>query len=57
MIREAHKIQNTNNHISKTGLIRLYQHLLSKNRIQNNGSAHRRLRRLMSNKINWWDKI
>jgi len=34
---------NVNNHISKIGLIRLYQSLLSQNKIKQDGPAHRRL--------------
>ena len=34
---------NVNNRISKIGLIRLYQSLLSKNKIKKDGPAYRRL--------------
>jgi len=55
-MREAYKIQNVNNSISKVGLIRVYKDLLSKKKIKIDGPAHRRLQRLM-NEENWWDKL
>ena len=55
-MREAYKIQNTNEHISKVGLIRMYKSLVADKKIKNNGSAHRRLKQLM-NQENWWNKI
>tara|TARA_R100000781_G_scaffold57421_1_gene37086 strand:+ start:2792 stop:2959 length:168 start_codon:yes stop_codon:yes gene_type:complete len=55
-MREAYKMQNINQHISKVGLIRMYKSLLSKKKISTDGPAHRRLKRLM-NEENWWDKI
>jgi hypothetical protein len=56
IMREAYKIQNVNNSISKVGLIRVYKDLLSKKKIKIDGPAHRRLQRLM-NEENWWDKL
>ena len=50
MIREAHKIQNTNNHISKIGLIRMYKRLLNSNKIKYNGAANKRLKELVESK-------
>ena len=45
-----------NNHISKTGLRRLYQNLLARKKIEIDGPAHRRLKKLM-NEEEWWDKL
>ena len=53
MLREAYKIQNTNNHISTMGLIRLYKRLLNNDKIKQNGSklgAYRRLKQLIEMK-------
>ena len=56
MTREAYKVQNVNNKISKGGLIRLYRRLLAEKRIQYGGCAHRRLMQITNNK-NWWNKL
>tara|TARA_R110002020_G_scaffold50363_2_gene142397 strand:- start:952 stop:1161 length:210 start_codon:yes stop_codon:yes gene_type:complete len=53
MLREAYKIQNTNNHISTMGLIRMYKRLLNSDKIKQNGSklgAYKRLKQLIENK-------
>jgi len=55
-MREAYKVQNVNQHISKVGLIRMYKDLLAKKKISVDGPAHRRLKRLM-NEEDWWDKL
>ena len=55
-MREAYKIQNVNQYISKIGLIRVYKDLLAKKKIKPNGPAHRRLIKMM-NEENWWDKL
>lgn len=56
MLREAYKVQNINNKISKKGLIRMYKNLLAEKKIEYGGCAHRRLIKFM-NESNWWDKI
>lgn len=50
MIREAYKIHSVNNNISKIGLVRLYQRLLSENRIKEDGAAHRRLNKILEDR-------
>ena len=58
MLREAYKIQNTNNHISTMGLIRMYKRLLNNNKINKNhthhgavlGAYNNRLKKLIENK-------
>ena len=56
MIREAYKMQNVDNKISKKGLIRLYKSLLANKKIEYGGCAHRRLMKIMDG-FNWWNKI
>ena len=55
-MREAYKIQNVNQYISKVGLIRMYKNLLANDKIRKNGPAHRRLMKFM-NEEDWWDKV
>ena len=51
MLREAYKVQNINNKISKKGLIRMYRQLLKNNKIQEDGAElgayNNRLRKLL----------
>lgn len=47
---------NVNNYISKIGLIRLYKKLLADNKININGPAHKRLKKLI-NEEDWNYKI
>tara|TARA_R100000808_G_C2142809_1_gene150570 strand:- start:1730 stop:1879 length:150 start_codon:yes stop_codon:yes gene_type:complete len=47
MLREAYKVQNINNKISKKGLIRMYKNLLAEKKIEYGGCAHRRLIKMM----------
>ena len=42
--RHYEENQNVNNHISVTGLIRMYQSLLANSKIEFNGAAHERLK-------------
>tara|TARA_Y100001970_G_C14019380_1_gene742682 strand:- start:602 stop:763 length:162 start_codon:yes stop_codon:yes gene_type:complete len=51
MLREAYKVQNINNKISKAGLIRMYRGLLKKNKIKEDGAKlgayNNRLKKLL----------
>ncbi len=49
-MREAYKVQNVSNNITRSGLIRMYRNLLNENKITKDGAklgAYNRLKKLL----------